>query len=197
MTSFIKLFPSPSFTDVLVFFLTHPNEEAYQSQIVNSTGRALIQIQRALNRLEDTGLIVKNRQGNRIYYKANQMHPAFDDIKRALFKTVIFGDTLKKALIALKHKILFSFIYGSMARADESPTSDIDIFIVGNLGIKDIAGILGSIGNELGREINPTVYPLKELKKKIKEKNPFINEIIHGPKIWLIGEENEFAEMAK
>ncbi len=195
MSSFLKLFPSPPFTDVLVFFFTHPNEEAYQSQIVHFTGRALIQIQRALKRLEDTGLIVKNKQGNRIYYKAKQLHPAFDDIKKALFKTVIFGDTLKAALAPIKHKILFSFIYGSMARAEESPTSDIDLFIVGHLGIKDMASILGSLGNELGREINPTVYPLKELKKKLKEQNPFISAIIRGPKIWLVGDENELAKM--
>lgn len=195
MNSFTKLFPNPSFAVVLALFLTHPDEKFYQSQIVETTQCALIQVQRALKRIEETGLVTKMRSGNRVYYQANRLHPAFEDIKKALFKTVLFGDLLKKALRPLKDKIQFSFIYGSLARGEESVNSDIDLMIIGDLGIRDVASILGSIGQETGREINPTVYPLKEFRKKIKEKNSFIKEIMHKPKIWLIGEKHEFAKM--
>ena len=82
-----------------------------------------------------------------------------------------------------------------MARGEESLNSDIDLMIIGDLGIRDVASILGSIGQEIGREINPTVYPLKEFRKKIKENNSFIKEIISKSKIWLIGEEHVFAKM--
>jgi predicted nucleotidyltransferase len=195
MNSFIKLFPSPSLVAVLTLFLKHPEEEIYQSRIVETTKCALVQVQRALKRLEETGLITKTKSGNRIYYKANRMHPAFEDIKRALFKTVIFGDLLKMALDPVKDRIQFSFIYGSLARGEESVNSDVDLFIIGDLGMRDVASLLGVVGHEIGREINPTVYPLKEFKKKIKEKNTFIKEIMRKPKIWLIGEESEFAKM--
>ncbi|WP_068471482.1 nucleotidyltransferase domain-containing protein [Candidatus Protochlamydia phocaeensis] len=197
MNSFIKLFPSPSFVAVLTLFLAHPEEEIYQSRIVEVTKCALVQVQRALKRLEETGLITKTKSGNRIYYKANRRHPAFEDIKKALFKTVLFGDLLKKALNSVKDKIQFSFIYGSLARGEESFDSDIDLFIIGDLGMRDVASLLGVVGHEIGREINPTVYPLKEFKKKIKEKNTFIREIMSKPKIWLIGEESEFAKMGQ
>jgi uncharacterized protein len=195
MASFIKLFPNPSFVAVLTLFLTHPDEEIYQSRIVDFTKCALIQVQRALKRLEDTGLITKTKSGNRVYYKANRVHPAFEDIKRALLKTVLFGDLLREALDPLKSKIQFSFIYGSLARGEETFNSDIDLLIIGDLGIRDVATVLGSVGNEIGREINPTVYPMKEFRKKIKEKNTFVEELILKPKIWLIGEESEFAKM--
>lgn len=66
MNSFIKLFPNPSFALVLTLFLTHPDEEMYQSRVVETTKCALIQVQRALKRLEDTGLIHKMKSGNRI-----------------------------------------------------------------------------------------------------------------------------------
>lgn len=197
MNPFIKLFPSPSFVAVLTLFLTHPEEEIYQSRIVETTKCILIQVQRALKRLEETGLITKTKSGNRVYYKANRMHPAFEDIKRALFKTILFGDLLKDALDPFKDRIEFSFIYGSLARGEESFDSDIDLFIIGDLGMRDVASLLGAVGHEIGREINPTVYPLREFKKKIKEKNTFIKEIMNKPKIWLIGEESEFAKMAQ
>lgn len=195
MNPFIKLFPSPSFVAVLNLFLAHPDEEFYQSRIVEMTQCALVQVQRALKRIEEAGIITKIKSGNRIYYKANRLHPAFEDIKKALFKTVLFGELLKEALRPLKDKVQFSFIYGSLARGEESLNSDIDLMVIGNLGIREVASVLGSIGQEIGREINPTVYPLKEFRKKIKDKNSFIKEIIHQPKIWLIGDESEFAKM--
>jgi uncharacterized protein len=175
--------------------LTHPDEAFYQSYIVGSTGYALIQVQRALKRLEDIGLIEKTKSGNRSYYKANRKHPAFQDIKHALYKTVLFGDLLKEALNPIKNNITFGFIYGSLASGKESSNSDLDLLIIGDLGIRDIANILSESVRKLGREINPTVYSEKEFKKKIKEKNPFIKEILHQPKIWLLGEENEFEKM--
>lgn len=197
MNPFIKLFPNPSFVRVLMIFLAHPDEEFYQSSIVDSTGCALTQVQRALIRIEKAGLISKIKSGNRSYYKANQKHPAFEDIKRALFKTVLFGDSLKKALEPIKNKIQYSFIYGSVASDSESSKSDIDLFIIGDLGLREIASILGNVGNEIGREINPNVYSKKEFKRKVKEENPFINEILLQPKIWLIGEEGEFKKLGQ
>lgn len=195
MNPFVSIFPNSSFVKVLMVFLAHPNEEFYQSSVVDSTGCALTQVQRALIRLEKAGLISKTKSGNRSYYVGNQKHPAFEDIKRALFKTVLFGDSFKKALEPLKNKIKYGFIYGSVASANESSSSDVDLFIIGELGLRDIANVLGNVGKEIGREINPNVYTIKEFKKKLKEGNPFLNEILHQPKIWLIGEEGEFTKM--
>ena len=197
MHSFTKLFPSSSFIHVLAIFLTHPDEKFYQAYIAESSGYALIQVQRALKRIEEAGFIHKMKSGNRYYYIANKGHPAFEDIKRALFKTVLFGDLLKEFLARFKSKIQYGFIYGSTAAGNESYDSDIDLFIIGELGIKDIASLLSAIGSELGREINPTIYSLREFKKKIQENNPFIREVLNNKKIWLIGEECEFAKVAQ
>ncbi len=197
MSSFIKLFPSSSFVVVFSLFLTHPDEEIYQSRIVETTKCALIQVQRALKRLEEAGLIIKTKCGNRVYYKSNRTHPAFEDIKRALFKTILFGDLLKKTLDPWKNKIQFSFIYGSVAKGEEDQNSDIDLLIIGDLGIRDVAHILGSLSHEIRREINPTIYPMREFKKKLKEQNPFIKGLVQESKIWLTGEENEFTKMVQ
>lgn len=86
MDQFLKLFSSQCLVDVLMIFLTHPNESYYQSYIVKTAGYSLMQIQRALKRLEESGLINKNKLGNRFHYSANNKHPAFEDIKRAFFK---------------------------------------------------------------------------------------------------------------
>lgn len=162
---------------------------------MESTGITLIQVQRALKRLEGIGLISKTKSGNRIYYTANKNHPAFEDLKRVLIKTVLFGDLLKKALVPYLDKIHFVFIYGSLASGNETASSDIDLFIIGDLGLRDVASVLSEIQQTLRREINPTVYPEVEFRRKLKEQNPFIKEVLSQPKLWLIGDENEFAKM--
>lgn len=193
--SFIDLFSSKSLTEVLVFFLLNPGKEAYQSEVVEATGQSLIQVQRALKKLESSGIVFKRTDGNRVYYESNRHHPAFEDIKNALLKTIVIGDNLRKRLCKIKDKVQFVFVYGSVAKAKEGPKSDLDLFIIGDLGIRELANIIGPLSEEIHREINPTVYSLSEFKQKMKEKNVFINEILHDAKIWIIGEQNEFEKM--
>ena len=50
---------------------------------------------------------------------------------------------------------------------------------------------------EPGREFNQLVYGTEEFKKKAGENHHFITEVISGPKIWLMGNEDELANLAE
>ena len=195
MRSFEQLFPSKSFVDILCLFVMHPQEEFYQTFISKFTGYAIVQVQRALKRLEAAELVSKHKSGNRVYYKTNREHPAFEDIKQALLKTILFGEKLKEALKPIENKIIFSFIYGSIAKGTDSKASDVDLFIIGDVKLRDISVSLGSLRGEIGREINISAYSKKQFLKKKEEGNNFISEVIASPKIWLLGEKNEFEKM--
>lgn len=197
MPEILNIFSNKTLVDVLIQFFLHPEEELYQAQIVKTTGSILTQVQRALKRLEDSQFITKSQNGNRVYYKANRMHPAFEDIKRLLFKTVLFGDFLQSALKDLKNKILFAFIYGSFARSEEGRGSDIDIFLIGNLSMRELSSLFGPLSRELNLEINPVIYSLEEFQEKWKDRNHFLNEVIESPKIWLIGDENALGKITE
>lgn len=90
-----KLFSSPAVMEVLSVFAQYPDNELYQTQIKDLTNSSLVQVQRALARLELTGLVGKMKEGNRVYYLANRNHPAFDGIKEALLRTVVYGEAIK------------------------------------------------------------------------------------------------------
>lgn len=72
--------------DVLAVFLTHPDSEFYQTNIVKSTGCALT----GSKRTQAFGRYRIDRESqirqSLLFYKANQKHPAFQDVKNALFK---------------------------------------------------------------------------------------------------------------
>jgi len=122
-----------------------------------------------------------------VYYKADRMHPAFEDLKRVFLKTVALGDMLRDSLAPLADRVNLVFIFGSLSQGRETAQSDIDLFLVGALSLRETTKILGPVTSDLGREFNPVVYPPEEFKKKARENQHFINEVIRGPKIWLIG----------
>jgi hypothetical protein len=39
----------------------------------------------------------------------------------------------------------------------------------------------------LGRTVNPTVYSNAEFSKRTKTDNAFVNRVLEGPKVWVIG----------
>jgi predicted nucleotidyltransferase len=191
-----ELFVSSTMTDLLKVFFLHPGEEFYQRELARLTGNTLYLVQRELARLERSGIVQKERRGNRVYYRAQEKNPAFLDLKRFFIKTVAMGDGILEALADLTPEITLAFIYGSVAAGEDKPGSDVDIMVIGNTSLKELSKILGPLSRDLGRELNPTVYSSKELKKRIDDGNAFIESVMEAPKIWLIGDEDELAGLA-
>ena len=53
------------------------------------------------------------------------------------------------------NKINAAFIFGSIARGDESTDSDIDLFIIADLTLRELSKALGPLSKELQRKSNP------------------------------------------
>jgi uncharacterized protein len=193
--SLASLFPNQTILDVLTLLLLHPDQEFYQREISERTSTGTIQVQRALKRIQAAGLALSARRGNRIYYTSDTRHPAHEDLKRVLIKTVGLGDQLRKCLEPHHSKIRLSFIYGSLATGKENRDSDIDLIIVGELTSRQATKILGPLGREMDREFNATLYPEKEFRSKLKRGNRFIQQVVSESKIWLIGNEDELREL--
>jgi len=190
-SAWANLFASRALAGLLATFLTRPNETFYQRELASIINSARYTVQRELLRLEKAGLIVRVPRGNRVYYHADRRHPAFEDIKRVVLKTIGLGDALRDAIAPLGERVRLAFIYGSVAGGDETTGSDIDLLLVGDLTLRDVSAVLGPVGRELGKEFNPAVYPIEEFRAKIKERHHFITEVLKGEKIYLVGSEND------
>ncbi len=197
MSSLVKLFANPTLVEVLNLFLLNPEEEFYQYDIVKKTHRALMQVQRALKRLAETGIITFSRRGKMIYYKALRRHPAFEDLKKLFLKTVAMGEHFRTALEPSQNKVQLAFIFGSVAEGAESIDSDIDLCIIADLGLREISKVLSPLSKQLGREINPVIFAPHEFQKRIAKKDHFLLNVLRSSKIWILGDENTFKEPKK
>jgi predicted nucleotidyltransferase len=189
------LFVSAALVRVLNQFLLHPEQEYYQRELERMTGARLRQVQVELRRLESAGLIDSRRHGNRVYYKAAQTHPVFNDLKQVFIKTVSVGDALRQRASALAGTVELAFVFGSVARGDDRGDSDIGIAVVGDVSPREVMTLLADIGDDLRREINTAVYSVDEFVQKARQNHHFVGELIRAPKIWLIGGDDELQRL--
>ena len=184
-----ELFAGRAVVSLLRLFFLYPTQAFYQRELSDLIGERLFLSQRALTRLVRAGVVDSSRRGNRIYYRANESHPAFQDLKAVILKTIGVGDLLRSQLAGLGERVRVAFVYGSMARGDDTATSDLDIMIVGDLSSREVASILAPVKETLNREINPSVYSPQQLRKGIRARHPFLTGVLKGPKIFLRGDD--------
>lgn len=151
-------------------------------------------LQRELNTLVESGIMRSRRDGNRLYFQAETDSPIFAPLRELLGQTLGVTENIKEALLSFKDKINFAFIYGSVARKEETTQSDVDLMIIGSSGLAEISPILSDLERKFNREINATCYSLSEFRKKVGSGNHFLTEVLEREKIFLIGDENELAE---
>lgn len=181
---------------VLGLIYGHPDSVFYTNEIIRLTHSGTGAVQRELKKLTDSELVIVTQMGNQKYYQANPNTPFFKELRALILKTFGMADILKNALNLLDNKILLAFIYGSIAKQEDTAKSDIDLMIIGDdLSYGDIFQLLAKPEEQLGRKINPTFYSTSDWKLKSNTKNNFINQIKNQPKIFLIGSEEEFDEL--
>ena len=80
-------------------------------------------------------------------------------------------------------------------RGDETAGSDIDLMLVGEVDFVGAVRLLHPAQAELGREINPKVFSAAEFAEAAA--TPFMRDVLARPKIFLIGDDHELAELAR
>ena len=182
--------------DIFRLFFGVSDNELHMREIERRSGYAIGTIQTELRKLLRLDLVNKRKDGNRTYYRANKDHPLFLDIQRLVLKTVGLVDILQNKLTK-SQEITIAFVFGSIARQEEMAGSDIDLVVIGHLGLREITGLLSGLTEKVGREINPHVFSVKEFKKRIARKEHFITQVLDEPKIFIFGNENELNTMAR
>lgn len=177
-----------------LFGIAH-DSALYMREIERRTGFAIGTVQTELKKLQRLDIISAVKDGNRVYYRANTAHPLYPEIRALVLKTSGLADVIKNAL-GSTNDIRVAFVFGSFARQEEKASSDVDLMVIGDIGLRKLTGLLMDVAGKIGREINPHVFSEKELIKRKKGKDHFLKQVLDSPKIFIIGTEHELAEMA-
>ena len=177
--------------DVLAATLTQPDKWWYLSELAQFLQTSPSSLQRELRALVDGGILETRREGTRAYFKADTRSPIFPELRGLIDKTAGVVPTLRTVLRSLDERIACAFIYGSVARGEEHAASDIDLMVVGDVGLVDLTPALRKAEARLGREVNVTSYSAAEFRTKVAAKDHFLAEILRGPKQFVKGDQRD------
>lgn len=175
---------------LVTLFVTHPEERFYQTQLIRELGLSSSLIQAELKKLEAIGFLNSSREANTRYFQVNKAFPIYPELKSIIFKTVGLADFLKDSLTEIG-EVEVALIYGSVAKNIEDMRSDVDLLVIGDVDMDKLHEAVEAAEASIDREINPTVYTRKEWDGRVKLEQAFVTDILSGPKIFLIGDEDE------
>jgi len=182
---------------VLAALLLHPESALHVRELARVTGTSPGSLHRELRALTTLGLLLRQETGRQVNYQANTACPVFEELAGLLRKTVGVADVLRAALMPLADDIDLAFVYGSVAAGQESTRSDVDVMVLGRAGFGVVAQALAPTHGILRREVNPTVMKPADFRRKCKAGEGFVLNVLWGPKLWLIGNDDDLAELAQ
>jgi len=158
-------------------------------ELQRKSGLAIGTIQKEIGHLKKLDLILSEKDGNRVNFTANKAHPLYKDICGLVEKTTGVLEKLKTVLSRVPG-IECAFVFGSFAKGSEKAHSDIDLIVIGSIGLRSLSSKLKDVGEQAEREINPHVYSVENWKKKVMSKEHFITTVLKEEKKMLIGDLN-------
>jgi predicted nucleotidyltransferase/predicted DNA-binding transcriptional regulator len=188
-----ELLSSRARAEIFRLLLNGTGEELHVREIERRSGLNDSTLRQELRKLLRLDLVQSRKDSNRIYYCAKTENPLYPDICNLVLKTSGLADVLRSMLE--DKRIRMAFVFGSIARGEEKAGSDVDLMVIGELGLRDLSRLLSGIEEKIGREVNPHVLRGEEFRKRIRAKEHFVSSVIETPKIFIIGSQHELEAM--
>ena len=195
MNRLAELLSSRARAEIFRLLLSGTGEELHVREIERRSGLNDSTLRQELRKLVRLDLVQSRRDSNRVYYRAKTESPLYPEIRNLVLKTSGLSDVLKSALT--DKRIRVAFVFGSIARGDEKAGSDVDLMVIGQLGLRDLSRLLSGIEEKIGREVNPHVLREEEFQKRIRAKEHFVSSLMEAPKLFIIGSQRALEAMGR
>ena len=176
---------------ILELFFSNLDEMYHVRGIVREIKEEINAVRRELERFENAGILKKEPRGNRVYYWIRPDYPLFGDIVSMVSKSTGLG----KAIIENRSKIgkvIYVMFSGRLVRGkSRKREDDVDILVVGDIVLPELASIIRAEESKRGKEINYTVMSKEEFEFRKKRRDPFLLGILSGSRTMVIGDEEE------
>ena len=195
MNRLAELLSSRARAEIFRLLFRGTGEELHVREIDRRSGLNDSTLRQEMRKLVRLDLVQSRKDSNRVYYRAKTESPLYPEIRNLVLKTTGLSDLLKSAL--KDKRIRLAFVFGSIASGEEKAGSDVDLMVIGQLGLRDLSRLLSGIEEKIGREVNPHVLREEEFRKRIRAKEHFVSSAMETPKIFIIGSQRELEAMGR
>jgi hypothetical protein len=177
---------------VLALLFVEADRRFYANEVIRLVGSGTGAVQRELTGLAAAGLLTVTWSGRQKYFQANPASPVFHELRGLVLKTAGLSHVLAGALAPLARSLHAAFVYGPLARGEDSASGDVDLLVISDaLGYPEMLAAIDRAGRTLGRSVEPRIYDSRTFARRIQEGNAFVSRILEQPKIWIVGGEEE------
>jgi len=170
-------------------------KELHLREMERQVALSLGTIRQDLQKLVKLDLVKTRRDGNRLYYRANTEHPLYPEVRNLVLKTAGLVEIFKSFLD--REGVVVAFIFGSLASSKERAESDVDLMVIGTVGLRTLSSWLSGVSEQIGREINPHTLSVEKFRRRKQEGNHFLNNVLESPKLFIIGNANDLEAMGR
>lgn len=175
---------------ILELFYSQPSEMYHVRGVVRAVSEEINAVRRDLDRLEKAGLLKVEPRGNRKYYFLREDYPMFGDLLSMVAKTTGLGAKLieNKSKLGKPNFVMFS---GKFAKhAPRKKDDEVDMLVVGEVVLPELATMVRYEESQRGKEINYTVMSRDEFEFRKKRRDPFLLGILSSSRVMVIGDED-------
>lgn len=163
---------------ILIFYLENPSRELYERKIREALKLSRASTIKWLKILYESEILFLKQLGRMKHYRLNSQSPIVKQLKLLLNISKILPQ-----IKSLKGKCKI-FLYGSVARGEDTENSDIDLLIIGKQS-QEINATVRELERNLKKRIRPSYYTEVEW-SKIARKDIAFYERVEKDKIELV-----------
>jgi predicted nucleotidyltransferase len=180
------LFSSRVRAKVIAAFFLSPGETHNAWELAQRLGENYSPVWKELVRLERLEILTSEQRGNSKDYQVNKDCPIEPELRSIVLKTAGVGMVIKEKLQEMD-SVKEAFIFGSYASGEADAGSDLDLMIIGEINLGQLAPAISELEKVLNRPINYVIYSEEEWDEKSAVDDPFWKNVARAPKIMLIG----------
>ena len=183
---------------MLAILFTQPERSFYVNEIIARANVGRGAILRELDRLSRSRLVVVTRVGNQKRFQANAESPIFNELCGILKKTAGMIPPIHEALEPVAEQIEFTFVFGSVAKGEDSADSDIDLMVVSDeLNPGQVQRYLYQTEHRLSRRIGLVLKSSAEFAQESVDEDSFIANVLGGPVFFVLGSMKDVRELCE
>jgi DNA-binding transcriptional ArsR family regulator len=177
---------------LLAVFLNNPGKIFYVRELVRMVGEQINAVRAELSRLEKAGMVTSEPRANRKFYGFRKDYLFQPELLEMIAKASGLGGDIITERNKLG-KIKFAALTTGYIRRRPVGAADVDVLVVGNVVLPQLAALVKKAEDAIGREINYTVMSEDEFTFRKRRKDPFVMKILGELGVVLIGDKEEMA----
>jgi len=174
---------------LLAHFVANPESRHHIRALERLTEIGTRSLHAELARLDRMGLVHREREGQRVVYARSGYSAEWSAIERLVGTYGI--PLLLRAALSEVPGVKAAFIFGSLARGDARPDSDVDLLVYGDeIADGDLGRATLDAGVVLDRRLDVKDYDTARFIRDNAPGKSFLHPALAGPKVWLVGSED-------